>query len=474
MEIKYKATWLPKYNIVPESAYGFPTCMYLVSLEGWRRGLDLKFYLKRSKSFFSGVSYSLSDGITERFFNGARGDSTSKKAISICANKGWTNELLASGNVPVPVGRAFSEDASIDDILEYANEIGYPLVLKPIIGGGGAGVVTNIKNKKEMGKHLKDFRKKSPRKTMVVERHFVGEDFRVTVFNGEVIGAFHRRAQSVLGDGENTLEGLLHLKNEDRKLSPFLNNKVIEIDKKMEDYLREQNKTPKYIPEKGERVYLRKNGEFFGQRDSVNATDTISPEMKKIAVAAVKAIPGLNFAGVDMLIDLDKNEGVVNEVNSKPQISNHVFPIEGESVDIPKLIIDHYFPETKGETDTNYFYEYKPVLQNFKNGTATEVKIPPLPTGDLIAKKYVVTGENFNDKFFTRIQKQAIDLSLNGLVSEISSNYLSVVVSGNAKDLARFKQIIKKHPYKYIKVVDILEKDYREPIKVGFEIKQDS
>src|SRR5690625_6756265 len=104
----------------------------------------------------------------------------------------------------------------------------------------------------------------------------------------------------------------------------------------MKTYLEEQGLSIDFIPENTERIYVRRNGEYFGQRDAINVTKTLPKKMLHIAERAVQAIPGLSIGGVDMLINLKENTCVINEINSLPQISNHVFPLEGEAIDIPR------------------------------------------------------------------------------------------------------------------------------------------
>src|SRR5699024_5432411 len=346
--VKYKESWLPHLkNAVPKSAYGFATCMYIMSLEGWRRGLELTYKIKRKSGLFSGLSYTLSDGTKTHSFDGSRGDYSPREAIRICSNKGLTNKYLEQANVSVPKGKFFTEGETDEELIAYSNQLGYPLVLKPVVGEGGAGVITNICSEEEMKKHINHLRNVLGKKSVIIEQFFVGVDFRVNILNGEVIGAFHRRTLNVVGDGIHSVQELLQLKNKDRKISPFLARKSIKMDQPMKQLLKKKGLTPKYIPSSGEKVYLRNNGEFFGQRDSVDVTNELSDNIKKIAISAVNAIPDLVYAGVDMLVNLEEDIGVVNEVNSKPQISNHVFPVEGSAVDIPRKIIDYYFPETK-------------------------------------------------------------------------------------------------------------------------------
>ncbi len=199
--------------------------------------------------------------------------------------------------------------------------------------------------------------------------------------------------------------------------------------------------------------------------------------MKDIAISAVQAIPGLPHGGVDMLINLENNEGVVNEVNSRAQISNHVFPIEGKAIDIPKHIIDYYFPETKNDkaTDVKFNFDFKTVTDAFEAGTAKEIKIPPIPTGLKTVKRYVVTGSNLDTKYRKWLQKQALKRNLNGYVRCINNNSISVVVAGSEHVVKSFKDVIKKSSPKPTVIKKCRrEKKFDRAVKVGFELRQNT
>ena len=470
--VKYKESWLPHLkNAVPKSAYGFATCMYIMSLEGWRRGLELTYKIKRKKSLFSGLSYTLSDGKKTHYFDGSRGDYSPTGAIRICSNKGLTNKYLKKANVSLPKGKSFTERETNEELIAYSNQLGYPLVLKPIYGGGGVGVVTNICNEDEMKKHINHLRNIKRKKSVIIEQFFVGDDYRINVLNGEVIGAFHRRTLNVVGDGKHSVQELLHLKNKDRKISPFLAKKSIKMDQSMKQYLRKKGLTPEYIPNSGEIVYLRNNGEFFGQRDSVDVTTELSENIKSIAISAVNAIPDLVYAGVDMLVNLEEDTGIVNEVNSKPQISNHVFPVEGSAIDIPRKIIDFYFPETKyadGELNTKFVYNFDKVIECFKSSAATELKIPSIPKGDVVERKYIFHGPLNAIKICEQIQRKARVLDLHGEIKKTDEYCIKVV--GAMDKVSDFESFLKgKEKDKIISKLE--QKKAIEPVNVGFVVK---
>jgi len=455
--------------MIPESAYGFTTCLYAMSLEAWRRGLEVTFKLKPTRRYFNGISYIVSDGINQHLFDGSMGDVSDPKTVSICRNKGETNKYLRKAAVPMPIGKAFTSEVTNDEILKYADEIGYPLVLKPIDGGGGLGVTTNIKSRKKLGELLIELRNKRNRRSVIVEHFFEGEDYRIVVLDGNVIGAFHRRAQSVIGDGKNSIRELLRLKNRERRVSPFLKGSLIKIDKDMINFLKEGNKSTAYVPKENERVYLRRNGEFFGQRDAVNITDTLSPHLKEAAVQAVKAIPGLRYGGVDMLVNTDTDECIINEVNAKPQIGNHLFPLEGEAIDIPRIIFDYYFPKTRYKETPNklYYYDFEPVKSSFLNFKVSEVQLPSLPNERFEKLRLNIEGNKFNSrKFLNNIKRQMRGLNISGEVIVHSTKELVLYIAGlkhNLKNLINYLSTL-------INIDSLQENEYEGPVKIGFEL----
>src|SRR5699024_10119691 len=124
-------------------------CAYLVALEGWRRGLELTWYskkVKRGRVHAPGRVFSLSSSEQTHLFYKSKGDLTSAEAQRITGNKDLTKQWLSKANVPVPAGRRCTAEHSDKEIIKYANETGYPIVLKPSSGYQGIGVFANIKN----------------------------------------------------------------------------------------------------------------------------------------------------------------------------------------------------------------------------------------------------------------------------------------------------------------------------------------
>src|SRR5690625_538174 len=471
---EYPKQWLAHLkNSIPQEAYGYTISMYCVALEGWRRGLDLKFInSSRSKAH---TLFSLSNEDKEHVFSVSRGDKVPKSAIQICINKNLTKEYLLRSDVPAPLGANFNSNATEDEIVTYANKIKYPLVIKPSDGTGGKGVIAKIKSEVEFKKALDYVRNQLNFNDIIVEKHFEGEDFRVYVINNEVIGAIKRVPANVYGNGINTIRELLNQKNKKRNQNPALYRRPIRIDKEMNDMLLNIGYTLDSVPKKNERVFLKSKNNVSVGGDSIDATDELSDEVKQIAVDASNAIPGLVQCGVDLMVNQNSNEGVVLEINSRPHITAQLFPSEGLARDIPKAIIDYYFPNTVSNNksvESYYYFGVDFVFDSFRKGNANEIMIPKIPDENMQSIMLNASKISTNFDFEKWIWKLALKFNLNGYVEKIAKQKYSISISGNEKSLKKFRDVLKSKSSTDL-TIDYIEKEDKEPIKIGFEIIKD-
>ena len=80
-------------------------------------------------------------GIHQRRIQATIIDSTSAIGVEIADDKQRTKDLLSKMGIPVPRG---SSVETLSEALEAADEIGYPVTIKPISGNHGRGITTNI------------------------------------------------------------------------------------------------------------------------------------------------------------------------------------------------------------------------------------------------------------------------------------------------------------------------------------------
>lgn len=470
----YSENWLPQLkDSIPKEVKGTKVSSYAIALEGWRRGLTLK-YINVARNPLK-IRYSLSSKDTEIVFAGSRGSKVSQKAVKICIDKFLTKKYLMEANVPTPEGEKFDGSTKVEDIVSYAKKLGFPVVVKPVAGSGGTGVIANIKSVQELLNALDYVRNDLKYDDIIVEKYFEGIDYRVYVIGDKVVAAFDRIPANVIGDGVNTIEKLIKLKIEERQKNPALYNRPIQIDKEVHNLLKSKGYDLNTVPKKGERVFLKTKNNVSSGGDSRDVTDELTDEIKKIAINATKAIPGLLQAGLDIIVDKKNNTGVVLEINARPSIRNHLFPMEGKARDIPKEIIDFYFPETKHKVvDPNgvlFYFGLKPINNIFRKGLAKEVVIPKVPTGNLVARAFIITGAFEFKTIEDKLQKYVRSLRLHGYIEQKDDDQVYVVLAGKKENMSKISSII--HDFKDEKgEITVTEEEHNSPIKIGFDIKR--
>ena len=454
---------------IPKEAYGYMISSYSVALEGWRRGLTLSFHNHNKRK--TETVFTLSYGSKTHRFSVTRGDKVPIEAVKICINKDLTKQYLMKSGVPTPEGKAFNSDQHRNEIFNYANKLGYPLVIKPVDGTGGHGVIANIENKSEFLQALKYVTEDLNYKEIIVEKHFDGIDSRVYVIGGKVIGAIKRVQAHVIGDGVSTIEELIKVKEQERFNNPALYGRKLKIDNEVQDLLKRQGHSLNCIPKKGELVLLRTKNNVSSGGESIDITDEITDEIKQIAINAAKAIPGLVQCGVDLIINFEKNTAVVLEINSRPHITAQLFPEKGKARDIPRAIIDYYFPETKANHQKPFYYfEFSHVWDSFQKGNIKQITIPDIPKGNLTSLKFTISGNLQRINFGSWVQELANKLELNGYIEHTTNGNVSIVVSGEVNSIKKFKNELNTSSYIMNKINSINEENYDKPIKIGFEI----
>ncbi len=129
----------------------------------------------------------------------------------------------------------------------------------------------------------------------------------------------NRDPANVVGDGIHNIKELIKIKNSDPNRGKKNEKPLtkIKIDNITRQNLVEQNIKLNYIPAKGKKIYLRKESNISTGGDSIDVTDQVHSDLKKIAVASVKAIPGLAYAGVDLMTNKDiSKKPIIHPENS--------------------------------------------------------------------------------------------------------------------------------------------------------------
>ncbi|QAT51253.1 cyanophycin synthetase [Caproiciproducens sp. NJN-50] len=294
-------------------------------------------------------------------------DMTPCISADLSSNKQLTKSILNKNKIPVPYGKTVYSELSAE---MAAMQIGLPAVVKPIDGNQGKGVSLNLSGKEEIRAAYRNAAKFST--GAVVEQYVKGKDFRVLVVGDRVRAVAERRPACVTGDGRHTIRELIERKNSDPERGEAHEKPLtkIRLDEVALEELKKQKKTPEDIPEQGETVLLRKNGNLSTGGTATDCTDIIHPENAEFAVRAAQVI-GLDVAGVDFVTEdiaqsIRETGGVIVEVNTAPGIRMHLYPSEGAPRNVAKDIVDQLFPQE---------YRFPIVSVTGTNGKTTTVRL---------------------------------------------------------------------------------------------------
>lgn len=287
-----------------------------------------------------GGIYQIGYGKCGRTFGATISDSTRCIGADISCDKLLTKRLLEYQYIPVASGEKVFNTINL---LQTAEKIGYPVVLKPQFGNKGKGVILNIKSEKELLKAYKVL--SDSYKDVIIEKYIKGNDYRVCVVNHEVIAVARRVPPYLIGDGEHDIVDLIEILNSDPKRGESHEKPLtkIKIDENLLECLNKQGFNVSSIPSVGEKVFLRENANLSTGGSAIDYTDEICEENRDLCIRASKVL-GLDVCGIDICTeDISKpiyNGGVIVEINAAPGIRMHHFPSEGKSRDVAGAIVD--------------------------------------------------------------------------------------------------------------------------------------
>jgi cyanophycin synthetase len=274
----------------------------------------------------------------------AETDRTSAIAESISSDKDLTKRLLTQCGIPVPEGQIVK---TADEAWEAAQDIGLPVVVKPLDGNRGWGVSLDVNT--EEGVRTAWTAAEKEGSEVLIERYVRGDEHRVLVVGDRVVAATRGETACITGDGTSTVEQLIDSQiNTDprrgiaegfpldliRLHTPRGEMSLLEIQR--------QGLEPTSVPEKDRIVVVQRNGNLNN-----DVTDLVHPEVAAVATLAARVI-GLDIAGIDIVTQdisrpLEETQGAIIEVNAGPGLLMHVKPAVGQPRPVGKAIVEHLF-----------------------------------------------------------------------------------------------------------------------------------
>lgn len=338
----------------------------------------------------------------------------------IATHKLFTHRFLDRANVPKP---RYSVVYSAQNAIKFAEKIGSAVVIKPIKGTRGRGVAIGLESHKEITQAYEQAKSSIG---VLVEEQVQGSEYRFFVMGNEVLSVLGKIPANVVGNGELSISELLDAKNELRALNPRLMTSLILKDNVAEKNLTKQGLTWESIPSEGQEVMLRQEANISLGADSFDATDSVPEIAKKAAIDAAAAIPGLDWAGIDVIVDTTDESTpkvYIIEVNTGPGIGGHHFPSCGAPRDLATPLWRRAYEKQKALAIT---FSIAPV-----NAASPE------PYQRLV----VIEGEVQGVGFRKWLSHEAAALNVQGWVRNCLDGTVEAVLKG---DLAKIERLLGK------------------------------
>ena len=187
--------------------------------------------------------------ISKKFMDGCS-NYNSLEVRKSCRSKEQARDKFKEGGIPHAQGLIFFNPFAA---VKFAQQFGFPLVIKPNVSGFSRGSHFPIRNYKELWKAI--FLAKCWWPFTVVEQYLEGKNYRVVVANGEVVSVLQRYAPAVKGNGSSTIRELMKIENairEEMKLYPVIS--PLKESAQTSAFLAKQGLNFDSVPEEGQRV----------------------------------------------------------------------------------------------------------------------------------------------------------------------------------------------------------------------------
>jgi len=239
----------------------------------------------------------------------------------ISGEKDVAKRLFRQIGVPTPASRTVRADG---DYRAAAREIGWPCVVKPLRGGGGAGVSADIRDEQTLVRAVTQARKSAD--MILIEAHEPGHDHRLMVIDGRLVAAVRRDRPSVTGDGSSSVADLIAALNagrqgpmrERRFLVPIADDEMLALT------LAGQGLDMQSVPAKGRTVLLRTNANRGTGGTCADVSAQVHPQVRQLAEHITAAFgyraTGLDYVTPDISRSHDEVGGGFLEANSTPGI----------------------------------------------------------------------------------------------------------------------------------------------------------
>ncbi|MGI9408027.1 MAG: hypothetical protein ACR2O4_16745, partial [Hyphomicrobiaceae bacterium] len=285
----------------------------------------------------------LGEGRFQTLLRSSSTGNTSYAATRLSINKRLTNRRLSELLLPVPKQK---RARNAQRAVAAAEQIGYPVVVKPAKGSRGAGITAGAQNAEDV-KHAFRLAHEAG-DDVVVERFLDGDDHRLLIVGDRFIAGVKRIAATITGDGQQTIAKLVTELNKDPARDDYRLFKIA-LDNDLAQHLKRYGHKLDTILEAGTILPLRSVANVTRGGIPIDVTDSVHPDNRSAATRAARGI-GLDVAGIDIVTTdigrpLRETGGGIIEVNARPGLDLHTWPRHGQPRDVGRIVMDLMYPD---------------------------------------------------------------------------------------------------------------------------------
>lgn len=250
--------------------------------------------------------------------------------------------LLAKG---FPVSRGFLFRVNeLNAAINYYKKIEKTIYLTTIYNDNAKSCV--VKSVKELSSLWQEGIEKGSNK-FFLEQCQPGMEVIVAIAKDEAVAAIFLKPIEFIGDGSSKIIRLIEKKNDLREKNTYYQNKKIVVNKVLIKNLKSKGYGVNDILEPGEILCLGSESTLEQGGETRSAFRDLHESFYFNAIRAVKVVPGLEFACVNMIIPdpmlpADQQEWVIKKIDTKPSMAMFHFPWEGEPQNIAEVILKKF------------------------------------------------------------------------------------------------------------------------------------
>ncbi len=253
-----------------------------------------------------------------------------------CRSKEKARKVFEQNNLPYAKGEVFINPYKA---IKFTKKYGFPVVIKPNVGGFSRGAYFPIKNNLSLlyaAINVKKYWHSS-----IIEKFLLGKNYRIVVTKWGVMSIIRRYPPFVIGDGKSTIGSLIDTENLFRKKMQLLpTTQFIKKNTTTKKHLKKLKLNFNDVPTIKQKIYLHhKIALTLGSSVKVINKSLLSKNNTNDLIKILQAF-NANILGIDVIctkgihLDFNKQNSIFLEVNSRPFLAMYDNPRYGKTEDL--------------------------------------------------------------------------------------------------------------------------------------------